>query len=55
MQGLVTRFLSWKYGYHFYVLFEKDTDPCSWWKTADKLLAKLQELMTIYQENLHHA
>ena len=43
------------YGYHPCVSFEEDTNHCSWSKTADKLLAKLQELMTICRENLHHA
>ena len=43
------------YGYHPCVSFEEDTNPCSQSKTADKLLAKLQELMTICREKLHHA
>ena len=42
-------------GYHPPVSFEKDTNPCFQSKTANKLLVELQELMTIYQENLHHA
>ena len=28
-------------GYHFCISFKKDTDPCSWSKIADKLLAEL--------------
>ena len=42
-------------GYHLCVSFEKDTNSCSQSKTADKLLAKLQKLMTVCRENLHHA
>ena len=42
-------------GYHPCVSFEEDTNPCSQSKTADKLLAKLQKLMTLYRENLHHS
>ena len=42
-------------GYHPRVSFEKDTDPRSRLKSADKLSAKLRDLMTVYRENLHHA
>ena len=42
-------------GYHSYVSFEENTNPRSRSKIADELLAKLQELMTVCQENLHHA
>ena len=42
-------------GYHSRVCFKEDTDPCSWSKTADKLLAELRELMTVCRENLHYA
>ena len=42
-------------GYHPCVSFEKDTNPRSRLKTADELLAELQELMTVYRENFHHA
>ena len=41
-------------GYHHCVFFEEDTDPCSQSKLADELSAKLQDLMTICQENLYH-
>ena len=44
-----------KYDYYLYVSFKKDTNPCFWSKTADKLSVELQELMTIYWRNLHHA
>ena len=43
------------YGYHLCVSFEKDTNSHSQSKTADKLLAKLWELMIVCQENLYHA
>ena len=42
-------------GYHLCVSFEEDTDPRSRLKTADELLAELQKLMTVCQENLHYA
>ena len=42
-------------GYHLCVFFEEDTDPHFRSKTADELLAKLRELMTVCRENLHHA
>ena len=42
-------------GYHPCISFEEDTNPRSWSKTADKLSAELQELMTVCRENLHHA
>ena len=41
-------------GYHLCDVFEKDTNPCSCSKVTDKLLAELQELMTICRKNLHH-
>ena len=41
--------------YHPRVFFKEDTNPRSCLKTADKLVAELQELMTICQENLYHA
>ena len=41
-------------GYHPCIFFEEDTNPCSQLKIADKLLAELQELMTVCQKNLHY-
>ena len=41
--------------YHPCVFFKEDTDLCSRLKTADELLAELQELITVCRENLHHA
>ena len=42
-------------GYHLCVSFKEDTDPCSQSKSANKLLAELQDLMTVCRENLYHA
>ena len=41
--------------YHLRISFKEDTDPRSWSKTADELLAELQKLMSVCRENLHHA
>ena len=41
--------------YHPCIFFEEDTDLCSRSKSADELSAELPNLMTICQENLHHA
>ena len=42
-------------GYYLCIFFEKNTDPHSQLKSADKLSAELRDLMTVYRENLHHA
>ena len=42
-------------GYHPRVFFKEDSNPHFQSKTADKLLAELQELITICWENLYHA
>ena len=41
--------------YHFWVFYKKDIDPCSKFKSADELLAELQELMTVCRKNFYHA
>ena len=41
--------------YHLRVSFKEDINLHSRSNAADKLLAKLQKLMTIYKENLYHA
>ena len=41
--------------YHPPVSFKQNTNPRSRSKTANKLSAELQELMTVCQENFHHA
>ena len=42
-------------GYHPCVSFKEDIDPRFRSKTADKLLAELQELITVCRQNLYHA
>lgn len=42
-------------GYYPWILYKKDIDLCFWSKTADKLLAKLWELIIICQENFCYA
>ena len=42
-------------GYHLWVSYEEDINPRSKSKSADELSAKLRELMTVCQENLHYA
>ena len=43
------------YGYHLHIFFEEDNNPRSQSKSADKLSAELQDLITIYRKYLHHA
>ena len=56
-KNLSTSYMPFKLncGYHPCVFFEEHTNLCSQSKLADKLLAELQDLMTICRENLHHA
>ena len=42
-------------GYYLWMLYEKKVDFRSKSKSADKLLAKLRELMIVCQENFHPA
>ena len=42
-------------GYHPHVSYEEDFDPHSKLRTAKELSSELQELITICQQNLHHA
>ena len=42
-------------GYYLCVSFEKDTNSRLQLKIANKLLTKLQKLMTVFQENLYYA
>ena len=39
---------------YLYVL-RKNTNPCLQLKSVDKLVAKLQDLITVYQKNFYHA
>ena len=41
-------------GYHPRMSYEEEVDPRSKSNSADKLSAKIRELMFIYRENLHH-
>ena len=41
--------------YHPWVSYKKDLDLCSNSKTAEELSSKLQNLMAVCQQNLHHA
>ena len=52
-----TNFTSFKLncGYHPQISYKKDLDPLSKSKTAKELSSELRELMTICQQNLHHA
>ena len=41
-------------GYHLCVSFNEETDLCPQLKTANKLSTNLQELMTVWRENLYY-
>ena len=41
-------------GYHLWMSYEKEVDPCSKSKLVDKLSAELRELMIVCQQNLYH-
>ena len=43
------------YGFHPRTSYEKDVDPRSKLKAADKLATELKELTIVCRENLHHA
>ena len=40
--------------YYPWVSYQKDLDACSMSKTAKELSSKLQNLMIVCQQNLHH-
>ena len=42
-------------GYHPRVFYEKDLDPRSKSRTAEELSSELRKLITVCQQNLHHA
>ena len=42
-------------GYHSWMSYKDNVDPCSKSKSVDELSAELRELMIVCQENLHHA
>ena len=41
-------------GYHPWILYKEEVDSRFKSKSADKLSAELEELMIVYQKNLHH-
>ena len=42
-------------GYHLWMSYKKEVDPCSKSKSADELSAELRKLIIVCQENLYHA
>ena len=42
-------------GYYLQLFYKKDIDPRSKSKSADELLIKLQELITVCLKNIHYA
>ena len=42
-------------GYHSRMLYKKDVDPHSQFKSADKLSVELRDLMIVCYKNLYHA
>ena len=42
-------------GYHPWIFYEKDLDPCLQSKTTEELSFELQNLMAACQQNLYHA
>ena len=42
-------------GYYFQMLYKEDVEPCSKFKLANKLLAKVRKLIIICYENLYNA
>ena len=43
------------YGYHPRVSYKENLDPCSKSRTAEELSSEFRELLTVCQQNLHHA
>ena len=41
-------------GYHLQMLYKENVDPCSKFKSVDKLSTELRELMIVCRENLRH-
>lgn len=42
------------YGYYLHIFFEKNIDLYSNLKIVDKLIAKVQELLTVCHQNFEH-
>ena len=47
-------FFELNYGYHLWVFYKENINPCFKIKLANKLLAELQKLLTVCWENLYH-
>ena len=43
------------YSYYWVTFFKENTNLCSHLKLANKLTAKLEELITVCQQNVYHA
>ncbi len=41
-------------GYYSCIFNKEDINPCSYSKSAEELVNKLKDLMTIYRKNLYH-
>ena len=55
MQTPATRLLNETAATNQNGFFEKNINPCSKSKSADKLLTELQKLMTVCRKNLYHS
>ena len=42
-------------GYHLWVSYKEDLNPRSKSKSVEELFFELQELITVYQQNLYYA
>ena len=43
------------YRYYPWIYYKENLNPCSQFKTAEKLSFELQSLMVVCQQNLYHA
>ena len=48
-------FFELNYRYYPCISYKEDCDPHSKLRTMEELSSELQKLMTVYQQNLHHA
>ena len=42
------------YSYYSWMSYEEEVNPCSKFKSAEKLLAELRKLMIVYWKNLYY-
>ncbi len=47
-------FFEFNYAYQSHISYEKNINLCSKSKSADELLTKLRELMTVYKKNFYY-